>query len=109
MIVQRAILLRMSSRGAGRVLNQGDIRSRHYQVQVIADRCKGCGFCIEFCPKHVLSKSTEINSKGHHTVRIDNANKCTGCNICSMVCPDFAISVVPIKKKPVKEAEAVRV
>jgi len=76
---------------------------------VIVDRCKGCGFCIEFCPQHILSKSTEINSKGYYTVCIDDTSKCTGCNICSMVCPDFAISVVSTGKKPEKEAEVVRV
>ena len=90
-------------------MNRGNIRSKHYQIHVIQDRCKGCGFCIEFCPKHVLSQSTEINSKGHYTVCIDNANKCTGCNICSMVCPDFAIIVVSVEEKPEEEAEVVRV
>ncbi len=90
-------------------MTKGNIRSRHYQVHVMAERCKGCGFCIEFCPQHGLSKSTEINSKGYHIVRIDDADKCTGCNICSMVCPDFAISVVSTEKKPEKEAEVGRV
>jgi len=76
-----------------------NIRSRHSQVKVIVDRCKGCGFCIEFCPRHILFQSAEINSKGYNTVSIDNSHKCTGCNICSMICPEFAISVVPIDGK----------
>ncbi len=83
-------------------MNKANIRSKHYQVHVIADRCKECGFCIEFCPQKVLIKSAEINSHGYHIARSDDSDKCTGCNICAMICPEFAISVTPIKEK-VKE------
>ena len=77
-------------------MGKRNVRSKHSQVNVITERCKGCGFCIEFCPQHILRESTEINSKGYHTVCLDNNDKCTGCNICSMICPEFAISVVSI-------------
>ena len=80
-------------------MDKGSIRSRHSQVKVIAERCKGCGFCIEFCPQHILYQSAETNSKGYHIVGIENSHKCTGCNICSMVCPEFAVSVVSIKEE----------
>ena len=80
-------------------------RSKHYQVHVIVERCKECGFCIEFCPQHVLCKSTQTNSKGYHIVCMDNSNKCTGCNICSMVCPDFALNVVSTEEEAEKEAK----
>ena len=86
-------------------MGEGNRRSKHYQIHVIADRCKECGFCIEFCPQHILRKSTETNSKGYHIVCIDNSDKCTGCNICSMICPDFAISVVPIEEEVKEEAK----
>jgi len=74
------------------------------QIIVIAERCKGCGFCIEFCPKHILHESTEINSQGYHPVAVNDSDECTGCNICSMVCPDFAIYVVSVERKPKEEA-----
>jgi len=90
-------------------LSKGNKKSKQYQVQVIAERCKGCGFCIEFCPQNALSKSAGMNSKVYHNVDAGNANTCTGCDMCSMVCPDFAISVMPIKEKPDKEAEVARV
>jgi len=80
-------------------MDNGNIRSRHNQISVIEERCKGCGFCIEFCPQHVLHKSKEMNSKGYHTVYVSNSDKCTGCNLCSMICPDFAINVVSNKNR----------
>jgi len=80
-------------------LNKGDTRSGHTQVRVAVERCKGCGFCIEFCPKHIIHRSSETNSKGYHLVYVSDIDKCTGCNICSMVCPDIAISLVSIEEK----------
>ena len=32
------------------------------EVIIIPERCKGCGFCIEFCPTQVLHRSPEMNS-----------------------------------------------
>ena len=80
-------------------MGEGNTKQTQRRVIIIAERCKGCGFCIEFCPKHVLHESTEINSQGYHQVYIDDSGGCTGCNICGMICPDFAIYVVPIEKK----------
>lgn len=61
------------------------------EVHLIKDRCKGCGFCIEFCPKDVLEESTEINARGVHPPRVVDESKCALCGFCSAVCPDFAI------------------
>ena len=83
---------------------KASLRQGYSQVIVIAERCKECGFCIEFCPKHILYKSTEINSRGYHLVGINDSDECTGCNICSMICPDFAIYVVSVEGKPEEEA-----
>lgn len=72
---------------------------KHIQVNVIEERCKGCGFCIEFCPQKALARSDEINSRGYYVVCMNNNDKCTGCNICDMICPEFAISVVQSKEE----------
>lgn len=61
------------------------------QVHIIKDRCKGCGFCAEFCPKKVLELSKEYNSKGYHTPKVMNEGECINCHLCEMLCPDFAI------------------
>lgn len=60
-------------------------------VKIIAEYCKACGFCVEFCPTKVLELSTAFNSKGYHPPHVVAAEKCSGCDLCGMYCPDFAI------------------
>jgi 2-oxoglutarate ferredoxin oxidoreductase subunit delta len=60
-------------------------------VVVNSERCKGCGFCVEFCPTKVLALSSAFNSKGYHAPYMVSAEKCSGCDLCGMYCPDFAI------------------
>jgi 2-oxoglutarate ferredoxin oxidoreductase subunit delta len=70
------------------------------QIHIIKDECKGCGFCIQFCPKKVLEESEEINARGVHPPRIVDEDKCIICSFCTSVCPDFAIFVL---EKPCRE------
>jgi len=62
-------------------------------VHIIDDRCKGCGFCVEFCPRKVLAISERTNSKGYHPPEVVAEQQCTNCNLCTLLCPDFAIYV----------------
>jgi len=61
------------------------------KVVVIPERCKGCKFCIQFCPLNVLKESTAINSKGYHYPEVVKPEECTGCALCEHICPEFAI------------------
>ena len=48
--------------------------------------CKGCGICVEFCPKHVLGMK-------HEKVEITDAAACIMCGLCELRCPDYAIYI----------------
>jgi 2-oxoglutarate ferredoxin oxidoreductase subunit delta len=64
------------------------------EIHIIKNQCKGCGFCIQFCPKDVLEESEEINERGVHPPRVIDESRCVLCGFCTSVCPDFAIFVV---------------
>jgi len=61
------------------------------ELFIIADRCKGCNFCIEFCPNGVLVESRAFNRKGYHPPEIRERRECNNCGICEVICPEFAI------------------
>jgi 2-oxoglutarate/2-oxoacid ferredoxin oxidoreductase subunit alpha len=60
-------------------------------VFVRTEICKGCSFCIDFCPTDCLSFSKEFNPKGYHFPVLSAPTACTGCDLCGLYCPDFAI------------------
>jgi len=74
------------------------------RVSIVVERCKACGFCVEFCPTHVLALSSAFNSKGYHPPHVVHPEKCSGCDLCGMYCPDFAIygTKVATEKSPEK-------
>jgi 2-oxoglutarate ferredoxin oxidoreductase subunit delta len=74
-------------------LDRDRIQITHGIVHIIDDRCKGCGFCIEFCPRKVLTISKRTNSKGYHPPEVVDGDHCTNCGLCALLCPDFAIYV----------------
>ncbi len=50
--------------------------------------CKGCGRCIEACPKHCITVGTEINpATGLVPVHLD-LELCNGCGLCISACPE---------------------
>jgi 2-oxoglutarate ferredoxin oxidoreductase subunit delta len=69
----------------------------HGSAYIFFERCKGCGFCVEFCPSKCLELSKDFNAKGYHQPVLIRETDCTGCDLCGMLCPDFAIYGFRIK------------
>ena len=63
------------------------------RVKVLSQYCKSCGYCVKFCPRHVLEIGTKVNSKGYEYVTPARPEDCIGCAICGRMCPDGAINV----------------
>ena len=58
------------------------------------ERCKGCGLCVDVCPKKILKLEEEIiNVKGYHPASITEQEKCIDCAMCATMCPDCVIKV----------------
>ena len=63
-------------------------------VIINRERCKGCGLCIDVCPRKILFFAEEVNRKGVHPVRAKTPDQCSGCRLCVTVCPDVAIKII---------------
>lgn len=78
-----------------------DFKERTIEVEkgnwtVFPGLCKGCGLCIEKCPKKCMSWSSVLGVYGTPSVEIND--ECIACGICQQVCPDCAIAVEKKKK-----------
>ena len=56
-------------------------------------RCKGCGYCINACPKDAISVSEHVNEKGYNTIEVDE-EKCVQCGACYKMCPDYVFEIL---------------
>jgi len=57
---------------------------RQTQLSVNDKWCKGCGVCVQYCPKKILQVQ-------HGKVKIINPKECIKCRLCEQRCPDYAI------------------
>jgi 2-oxoglutarate ferredoxin oxidoreductase subunit delta len=76
-----------------RPLDADDIPRTRGIVHIREERCKGCSYCVDFCPRDVLKLSERFNAKGYHPPDVLNATACTACHLCELLCPEFAITV----------------
>ena len=58
------------------------------------DICKGCGLCVEVCPKKILKiDEKRLNSKGYNPAVMTDQAACIACAVCAKMCPDCVITV----------------
>lgn len=55
-------------------------------LELIAERCTGCGRCLEVCPREVFARHGTI-------VRIVDRDLCIECGACMMNCAFAALQV----------------
>ncbi len=64
------------------------------RVTFNVDLCKGCGLCVEACPRKILELSQDkLNAKGYRPATITDQSKCIACAMCATMCPDVVIQV----------------
>jgi 2-oxoglutarate ferredoxin oxidoreductase subunit delta len=63
------------------------VRSKEPEIVINRRWCKGCGICIDFCPKSVFERDED----GKPVVK--DISACIVCRMCELRCPDFAIRV----------------
>ena len=79
------------------------------KVNVIAYRCKGCKYCIEFCPNDVLEQSDEFNEKGYYPPRVKEEGRCINCSFCETICPEFAIYCTVEERRALQPQDVIHV
>jgi 2-oxoglutarate ferredoxin oxidoreductase subunit delta len=62
-------------------------------VSIDRDRCKGCGFCVEYCPRDVIEMGRELSSKGYQLAVVKSESACLACGFCEFICPEFAVQL----------------
>ena len=79
-------------------------------IVINEDRCKGCGLCVEACPRSVLRLADgRFNAKGYQPVEVVDMDLCTGCVVCAIVCPDIVFTVYRQKRPPKRAAASASV
>lgn len=66
------------------------------EIEIYADKCIGCGKCVENCPSGVLLIT---NDGSHFCVSVTNKDFCFGCKRCTRLCPNDAIKVKKSHKR----------
>lgn len=76
----------------------GTLKRAKGKVDINKEWCKGCEFCVAYCPTDVLQMATEYNQKGYHPPYVKSEQECVSCQLCEIICPEFAIRVTTVEQ-----------
>jgi pyruvate ferredoxin oxidoreductase delta subunit len=62
---------------------------RNVRPVFVADKCRGCGVCVPYCPEGCISL-VEFSGKKTKTAKVEY-EYCKGCMLCASMCPFKAI------------------
>jgi 2-oxoglutarate ferredoxin oxidoreductase subunit delta len=77
----------------------GNLKPKRGKIHIDKTRCKGCQFCVEYCPRDVLATSEEFNEKGYHPPFVKDEMNCCYCQLCEAICPEFALFVTLMEEE----------
>ncbi|MDR1050950.1 MAG: ferredoxin family protein [Deltaproteobacteria bacterium] len=67
--------------------------AKSFVIELDFEACKGCGYCLEVCPRNVFDPGRAFNAKGHQPPVAARVDDCVGCQGCFYACPDFCLEV----------------
>ena len=79
--------------------------SYHHHIDIT--KCKGCGLCVNVCPKKVLELESKVSAKGYFPAYQARPEDCIFCAICCTMCPDVAITITETAEVPEEQGTEV--
>lgn len=55
--------------------------------------CKGCSFCVKYCPKSILELGQQRSPRGFFYPILTDEKECVSCGRCAAICPEGAIEI----------------
>ena len=80
------------------VLSKSSITISPLVSQIDAEKCIGCGLCVELCPFNAIILE-EVEGKGQRAQNI--VASCKGCGICAASCPQKAIDMLHFRDQQI--------